>query len=756
MKETKKHIMNQNMKIFPESFSGKRSLIHFARTLLVSGAIGFITGLCVLLPSCTSTASRQIKLSNSAFLLSISVKESQVNVNLKERQIPLKISEGSYIYRAQVSESEDTLFSIQYLSVTVTGQNVTIRGKLAGLDIEHNFYMPTDKPWFEEHIVLHNPGNSRISLSEFEMGFPLRIKDKEGKIIPELTEDRIIAVPFRHRADDKNGVINDHILTDIIEKPGWEYRPNFMLLPFQHKTRYLHVRSRHHFSEGWAWIHGDRSIGIFSFNQEHLVYSVLSPVKTEEGTILRFGGACFLPVHSQPSAVTRINPGDSIDFGIMRYQSIPGSYNEAAYTYRAMLDEKGCRFPVGFNPPIHWEQLYDMEGAWNNRINNYTKSIIEKEAAKAVEYSCEALYLDPGWDTKFGTFLWGVEWLGPRKKFIDEMQSEYGLKVSLHTPMPPWSAIKGYEMGPSCVSDWPAGSRRIAPPETLSDTMRSGPEICMGSKQFLDEAEKRLLANCEDGVCYLMYDGTGWNGPCSDTTHGHPVPYLQEDHIRNCIDLVNIIHAKYPDVLIELHDMLDGGNTRRMTPVYYKYGLPLSYDENWGFELMWNPMEDIREGRDLAMYYYNLACNVPLYLHIDLRKDNEHCVMLWWFASTARHLGIGGTHKEVKVVEAQKAAMKYYREFDRFFKRGDFYGITEEIHLHVLPGEKAFVINMFNLSDNPRTITGKFDLKNAGLDKSLDYMASKPWAKIKNGILEVSLDMQPWSADVTDVSVSRK
>ena len=111
------------------------------------------------------------------------------------------------------------------------------------------------------------------------------------------------------------------------------------------------------------------------------------------------------------------------------------------------------------------------------------------------------------------------------------------------------------------------------------------------------------------------------------------------------------------------------------------------------------------------MYYYNLACNVPLYLHIDLRKDNEHCVMLWWFASTARHLGIGGTNKDAKAVEAQKAAMKYYREFDRFFKRGDFYGITEEIHLHVLPGEKSFMVNMFNLSDNPRTITGKFDLK---------------------------------------------
>ncbi|MFA5817811.1 MAG: hypothetical protein WC854_00850 [Bacteroidales bacterium] len=645
---------------------------------LIMGNLSLIIAISATFPACTNPASVHHELSNSAFRLRVTVDEPEVHVILEERQIPQRLSEGNYIYRAQVSGSHDTIFTLQDPTVTVSGQNLTIRGKLAGLNIEHRFYLPLDKQFFEEHIVLHNPGNMRITLSEFEMGFP-------------------------------------------------------------------------HFSDGWAWIHGNRSVGIFSFNQEHLVYSVLSPVKAPKGTILRFGGACYLPIHSQPSALSRINPGDTVDFGVMRYQSIAGGFNEAAYSYRAMLDEKGCRFPDSYNPPIHWEQLYDMEGAWNNRIRNYTKTRVEKEAVKGVEYSCESLYLDPGWDTKFGTFLWGEKWLGPRKKFIEEMQSKYGLKVSLHTPMPPWSTIKGWEMGPNCASDWPEESRRIAPPETLSDTIRKGPEICMGSKYFMDEAEKRLLANCKDGVSYLMYDGTGWNGACSDSTHGHPVPYLQEDHMRNCIELVNRVHAKYPNVLIELHDMLDGGNTKRMTPVYYKYGLPLSYDENWGFELMWNPMEDLKQGRGLAMYYYNLCCNIPIYLHIDLRSDNENCVVLLWFASTARHLGIGGTHKDLKTVEAQKAAMKYYRQFDRFFKRGEFYGITEEIHLHVLPEENAFMINMFNLSDNPRTITGKFDLKRAGLDPALTFTSSKSWAKVDKGMLEVSLEMPPWSAEVTNV-----
>ena len=699
----------------------------------------------VLMPACTNRASSNYTLSNAAFRLRVSVHEPEVHVILEERQMPMKLSEGNYIYRAQVSGSKDTLFTLQDPAVKVSGQHLTIRGEMAGLDVEHSFYLPEDKHFFEEHIVLYNPGKNRISLSEFELGFPLHIKEDGDKIIPELANDRMVAIPFRHRADDAIGVINDFSLTDLLEKPGWEYYPNFIL------SGTLSRPSRHYFSDGWAWIHGNRSVGIFSFNQENLVYSVLSGVNTPEGTLLRFGGACYLPIHEQPTAIHRIDPGDKVDLGIMRYQSIAGGYNEASYTFRSMLDEKGCRFPDGYNPPIHWEQLYDMEGAWNNRILNYKKARVEKEAVKGVEYSCEALYLDPGWDTKFGTFIWGEKWLGPRKKFVEEMQSKYGLKVSLHTPMPPWSTT-GYELGPNCASDWPADSRRMAPPDSLDVHAGKGPEICMGSTSFMDEAEKRLLENCKDGVVFLMFDGTGWNGACHDSTHGHPVPYLQEDHMRNCIELVKRIHAKYPDVLIELHDMLASGNSQRMTPVYYKYGLPLSYDENWGFELMWHPMEDLKQGRGLAIYYYNLACNIPIYLHIDLRTDNEHCVVLWWFASTTRHLGIGGTHKNKKIVEAQKAAMKYYRQFDRFFKRGAFYGITEEIHLHVLPEENAFMVNMFNLTDHPRTITGRFDLKKAGLDPAITFKSSKSWAKVDKDILEVSLEMPPWSADVTDVS----
>jgi hypothetical protein len=853
---------------------------------------------------------------NQVFRLAVSRTNGGLAVTLDEKLIPLRLSEGNYIYRALVAGNDQPFSALQDPVLTADSSTLTIRGKLAGLEVEQTFSFPPGKPWMEERIALRNPSPNQLSLAEFEMGFALRLLDSDGKVRADLASDRVVAVPFRHRPDDANGVVHDFALANLLQEKGWEYSPGF-LLPGPRRAG-----SRHHFSEGWAWTHGRRSLGLFSFNQEHLVFSVLSPVETPKGDVLRFGGFCYLPIQTQPSALTRIAPGRKVDLGIMRYQSIDGGYIQAAYAYRKMLDEQGCRFPAGFNPPVHWEQLYDMRGAWNNRIENYTKACVEREAAKGVQYSCEALYLDPGWDTTFGSFLWGDKWLGPRKAFIDEIQSKYGLKVSLHTPLPPWTTTSGREMGPTCVSDWPAESLRTPPAAlakeqvpavrdgrrnlallpkakarassslrgysihriehandggygndaswicahntgwveidlgavyrigsiwlsndntaTLSDraitsmrvlvatkydadsdaatwnkvaesteplsTLRKfafppvearwvrvdilatqkreprideieiyeadkvsaadaeahakiariaktgggGPAICMGSRAFLDEAEKRLLANCADGVVFLMYDGTGWNGPCLDARHGHPVPYLQEDHFRDCIDLCRRVHARYPNVLIELHDMLAGGGRQRMTPVYYKYGLPGSYDENWGFELMWRPMDDLRQGRGLGMYYYNLACNVPIYLHIDLRSDNENCVALWWFASTARHLGIGGTHADPKVAAAQKEAMKYYRRFEQFFKRGEFYGLGEEIHIHVLPEQKAFVVNLFNLSDQPKKVAGSTTLRQLGLDPQAACKGSQSWGEVDNGVLKLEADMPPWSAKVAD------
>jgi hypothetical protein len=222
-----------------------------------------------------------------------------------------------------------------------------------------------------------------------------------------------------------------------------------------------------------------------------------------------------------------------------------------------------------------------------------------------------------------------------------------------------------------------------------------------------------------------------------------------EDHVHANLDLVRRIHEEFPKVLIELHDPVAGPNEVRFTPVYYKYGLPGSYDENWGFELMWKSMDDLKEGRALALYYYNLGCNVPIYLHVNLNGDNEHCVMLWWYASTCRHLGIGGTASP-QVVKAQQKAMAWYAERAAFFKRGEFFGITPEIHLHVLPEQDAFVVNLFNLSDTSRMIQGKIQLDTMGVDPLASYGSSSHWGSVEDGVFTVSVNLSPMSAQVAE------
>jgi hypothetical protein len=166
---------------------------------------------------------------------------------------------------------------------------------------------------------------------------------------------------------------------------------------------------------------------------------------------------------------------------------------------------------------------------------------------------------------------------------------------------------------------------------------------------------------------------------------------------------------------------------------------------------MWQPMEDILAGRARCLYYYNLACNVPLYLHVDLRDDNERCLVLWWYASTCRHLGIGGTHPVPAVAEAQVRAMQRYRELERFYKRGEFFGMGEEIHVHALPSENAFVVNLFNLSGSERVIEGGISVAGMRLDPDRWYVTPKGGRfDGRTGMFHVSRRMPPWSAEVME------
>jgi len=689
------------------------------------------------------------ELANDAYQVKVILVGREVQVHLHDLATGFDLADGPYLYRATRPCEEGSLVAtgLRDVEIRVCGEEMSITGVLAGLRVEHVLRLPRVRAMMEERITLRNLTDSTISLTGFAAGMQRRIADGAGTIAPELVADRLIAVPFRHRATDPSGMDMDFQMADLIQRPGLEHRATDRPLRFAYGS----MPSMQWASEGWAWTHGDHVFGFFKFNQEAMEFSVLAPEVYDDGLALRFGGASM--VAGDPSALRQIRPGQTVELGITRYETRKGDYRQAYYAFRAFLDENGCHFPEGFNPPVHWNELYDNP-EWNlgtpgnppgprmTRPVTYTRELIEVEARKAVAYSCEALYLDPGWDTDFGTLLWGRDWLGPRDQFVRKMREKYGLGLSLHCPLATWMSMDGRG-----VPSWPVEALQM---DAKGNVIPGA--ICLGSKQYLDEATKRLLAHCADGVVFLMFDGNWWNGGCWNPNHGHPVPYTMEDHIRANLELARRVHERYPHVLIEMHDMIAGGSVDRYTPVYYKYGLPGSYDDNWGFELMWRPMDDILSGRARSLYYYNLGCNVPVYLHIDLRDDNEHCVVLWWYASTCRHLGIGGTHSNPAVAQAQRQAMQTYRSLQRFYKQGEFYGIHEEAHIHVLPDESAFVINLFNLSDDTRIISGSIAVEEMGLHRDRWYIMPKGvWFDPNSGTVSVSCRMQPWSAETIEI-----
>jgi hypothetical protein len=130
---------------------------------------------------------------------------------------------------------------------------------------------------------------------------------------------------------------------------------------------------------------------------------------------------------------------------------------------------------------------------------------------------------------------------------------------------------------------------------------------------------------------------------------------------------------------------------------------------------MWRPIEDLLSGRALCLYYYNLGCDIPLYDHITAEYDNDACLGFWWYASTIRHLGIGGKKgldsKQVNESrwQAYLKAMAQYGRVRDWLVRGRFVGLDEWTHLHVLSGRPGGVLVAFNMSEQPveRTIVLK-------------------------------------------------
>jgi hypothetical protein len=462
---------------------------------------------------------------------------------------------------------------------------------------------------------------------------------------------------------------------------------------------------------------------ISKYSQQGMEWALLDRVALDQGRAgLRWGG--FGIFEGDPERGAWIPPRESHRFGATRITAYSGGMTEGFYAFRTEMEARGQGCPKGFDPPAHWNELYDNKLWWlpnngqdnpENRQKFYRLPDMQAEAAKAKDYHCEALYLDPGWDTNFASKIWDESRLGKLEDFVAMLRRDYGLRLSLHTPMSGWCNPTSYARETDRMSK---GGSRVE---------RS---LCGASDQYVNETFRRLDKLATDGATFFMFDGTIYAGECWDPKHRHPVPARREEHVQAMNQLARMVHNKHPRVLIEMHDQMLGGTTLRHVPTYYGYGerpagargpAAPGFDTVWAFELMWDPMTDLVGGHSIALYYYNLAYSLPLYIHIDLRTDNAQALMLWWNASTCRHLGIGGTHKDPQAKRAHQEAMAAYRRLKPFFAAGVFYGIDELTHVHRHPVDQAAVINCFNLESKSTRREFRFEPAKFGLDPNLPY-----------------------------------
>ena len=164
----------------------------------------------------------------------------------------------------------------------------------------------------------------------------------------------------------------------------------------------------------------------------------------------------------------------------------------------------------------------------------------------------------------------------------------------------------------------------------------------------------------------------------------------------------------------------------------------------------------------MSLYYYAMATDIPLYLHIPMITDNDNCVFFWWGASTVRHLGIGGKYHNLdkriqekyiadpeKRWNAYKEAMKIYKSLKPYFVRGEFHGIHERAHLHTLEGVNGGVLCLFNLSEEKMKIVAEIPLEKFCLkqEAKLKISGDAVVEQMKNNVV-ISAELPPMSARI--------
>lgn len=650
------------------------------------------------------------------------------------------------------------------------GQSVILEGRLdfgkdgpTDIFLRHRVTLPADAPWLEEQITLqHRFGRHAHQLEGLRFGLRKLLFDRERHAWADgMDRCRLVPVPHRrrfgHRIDRRT---TEYTAADLFPL-SWDPRNN---LP-------------DHGSEAWLWGDGERGVLVAKYNRDAIEFGVFdgelllhndtesklsvidavsSHVPTPIHVCARFAGAGLY--RGDPEVAQVLAPEAEVAFGVTRLVAFQGDWQEGYAAYKAHLRTLGHGVPSGFDPPLHWNELYNLGWRLGDNAPLQTREQLETEAATAAAIGAQALYIDPTWDVGEGSTVWDTARLGSLPDFVRTLRERYGLSLSLHLMM-----------HTTVLDEDPAIYLRDKDGKTSPFFSRTdlypNARVCCASIAWRALKKQRVLALAEAGATFFMFDfcyynyegdhvGTALSG-CMDPSHGHPVPLTRQLHAEGIMEVIRAVKEAHPQVLIEAHDRIQGG-LQDYHQVYFQLGLPHSFDSNWGFEYMWDPYYDLLSGKALSLYEYNLACDIPLYLHIHEGRDSTTMLAFWWYASTCRHLGIGGvSDPRTPLFAALKQAVTRYRELKRFFTQGEFVGIDQLTHLHVLADRNAAVALCFNLTGEAQTRTVTLDPTRIGL-QSLGSAEGGALARGADGNWTLTVQIAPLSPALVELHGSEQ
>lgn len=569
--------------------------------------------------------------------------------------------------------------------------------------IEHCFKLYVNQSKIEEWISITHPnGYDSHSLSNLRFGFQKIIFDRKmGNWIDNLDQSKLTPVPFRRHVGQVDYKKSSYSSADLF--PNW-------LLP---ASEDLPQRG----SEAWLYGDDDSGILISKYSQNHIEYSLASgklvPQEIDSNLIsnqqptgnnlcLVFGGVGLH--YDEPELSKVLLPYSRIDFGVTTIEFYEGSWEAGFKKYRDQLMLKGHGLPKKYSPRIHWNELYNL--GWRGGSNSALQNLAEilEEARVAKEAGAETFYFDPGWDYYEGNTQWDVSRFGELKEFTKLLKEKFGLELALHQ----FIHTKSTGENPAIYRRKKDGEINIW--QTPGE-LYAGGNVCTSSKIWQDQKIERLCKLAEDGVTFFMFDFMDYGRypdastypieSCWSSEHGHEVPLSRLEHTKGVMNVITAVKKKHPHVIIESHDRIAGG-LQDFLPLYFQHGGNDSYDEIWGFEYMWDPLHDLISGKALSLYEYNLAYEIPLYLHINVAHDLPSMLSFWWYASTCRHLGVGGLKPEDDLWQNFKQAMGTYKSLKEHFTQGKFIGIDQVTHFHSAK-ENVGVITVFNLTSKKLT-----------------------------------------------------